>query len=179
MDKLQGHLLCPNTEIESSTEFKSWARDCVIYSCFSYQTSIEGEVDGEHYDFKNHYCTFKKSEILAIRGTKLMMNESEEVPYVVANGYTTNMSNEAEDVINKYKNLLIALEPFRKEFMKNHSCLQLQRWDIGIVQIKGTKKIGFFAKEYAKKEYDEFISAYKKLGDKIRPGIYNFGFLTK
>ena len=40
-------------------------------------------------------------------------------------------------------------------------------------------KIGFFAKEYAKKEYDEFISAYKKLGDKIRPGIYNFGFLTK
>ena len=92
------------------------------------------------------------------------MNESEEVPYVVANGYTTNMSNEAEDVINKYKNLLIALEPFRKEFMKNHSGLQLQRWDIGIVQIKGTKKIGFFAKEYAKKEYDEFIFAYKKLG---------------
>ena len=169
----------PTPEVESSTEFKSWARDCVIYSCFSYQTSIEGEVDGEHYDFKNHYCTFKKSEILEIRGTKLMMNESEEVPYVVAKGYTTNMSKEAEDVINKYKNLLIALEPFRKEFMKNHSALQLQRWDIGIVQIKGTKKIGFFAKEYAKKEYDEFISAYKKLGDKIRPGIYNFGFLTK
>lgn len=169
----------PTPEIESSTEFKSWARDCVIYSCFSYQTSIEGEVDGEHYDFKNHYCPFKKSEILAIRGTKLMMNESEEVPYVVAKGYTTNMSKEAEDVINKYRNLLIALEPFRKEFMKNHSGLQLQRWDIGIVQIKGTKKIGFFAKEYAKKEYDEFISAYKKLGDKIRPGIYNFGFLTK
>ena len=169
----------PTPEVESSTEFKSWARDCVIYSCFSYQTSIEGEVDGEHYDFKNHYCPFKKSEILAIRGTKLMMNESEEVPYVVAKGYTTNMSNEAFDVIVKYKNLLIALEPFRKEFMKNHSGLQLQRWDIGIVQIKGTKKHGFFAKEYAKKEYDEFISAYKKLGDKIRPGIYDFGFLTK
>ena len=169
----------PTPEVESSTEFKSWARDCVIYSCFSYQTSIEGEVDGEHYDFKNHYCPFKKSEILAIRGTKLMMNESEEVPYVVSKGYTTNMSKEAEDVIVKYKNLLIALEPFRKEFMKNHSGLQLDRWDIGIVQIKGTKKIGFFAKEYAKKEYDEFISAYKKLGDKIRPGIYNFGFLTK
>ena len=169
----------PTPEIESSTEFKSWARDCVIYSCFSYQTSIEGEVDGEHYDFKNHYCPFKKSEILAIRGTKLMMNESEEVPYVVANGYTTNMSGEAEDVINKYKNLLIALEPFRKEFMKNHSGLQLQRWDASYLQYKGTKKIGFFAKEYAKKEYDEFISAYKKLGDKIRPGIYDFGFLTK
>lgn len=169
----------PTSEIESSTEFKSWARDCVIYSCFSYQTSIEGEIDGEHYDFKNHYCPFKKSEILAIRGTKLMMNESEEVPYVVANGYTTNMSKEAEDVINKYKNLLIALEPFRKEFMKNHNSLMLERWDAGIVQYKGTKKIGFFAKEYAKKEYDEFISAYKKLGDKIRPGIYNFGFLTK
>ena len=169
----------PTPEVESSTEFKSWARDCVIYSCFSYQTSIEGEVDGEHYDFKNHYCPFKKSEILAIRGTKLMMNESEEVPYVVSKGYTTNMSNEAFDVIVKYKNLLIALEPFRKEFMKNHSSLQLQRWDASYLQYKGTKKIGFFAKEYAKKEYDEFISAYKKLGDKIRPGIYNFGFLTK
>lgn len=169
----------PTPEIESSIEFKSWARDCVIYSCFSYQTSIAGEVDGESYDYHNAFCPFKKSEILAIRGTKLMMNESEEVPYVVAKGYTTNMSKEAEDVINKYKNLLIALEPFRKEFMKNHNSLMLERWDAGIVQYKGTKKIGFFAKEYAKKEYDEFISAYKKLGDKIRPGIYNFGFLTK
>ena len=169
----------PTPEVESSTEFKSWARDCVIYSCFSYQTSIEGEVDGESYDYHNAFCPFKKSEILAIRGTKLMMNESEEVPYVVAKGYTTNMSKESEDVINKYRNLLIALEPFRKEFMKNHNSLMLERWDASYLQYKGTKKIGFFAKEYAKKEYDEFISTYKKLGDKIRPGIYNFGFLTK
>lgn len=169
----------PTPEIESSIQFKSWARDCVIYSCFSYQTSIEGEVDGEHYDFKNHYCTFKKSEILAIRGTKLMMNESEEVPYVVANGYTTNMSKEAEDVINKYRNLLIALEPFRKEFMKNHNSLMLERWDAGICQYRGNKKHGFFAKNYAPNEYEAFITSYKNLGDKIRPGIYNFGFLTK
>ena len=169
----------PTPEVESSTEFKSWARDCVIYSCFSYQTSIAGEVDGEHYDFKNHYCPFKKSEVMSIRGSKLMMNEVDEVPYVVANGYTTNMSKEAYDVIVKYKNLLIALEPFRKEFMKNHKELQLDRWDIGIVQIKGTKKIGFFAKEYAKKEYDEFTTAYKNLGEKILPGIYDFGFLQR
>ena len=40
-------------------------------------------------------------------------------------------------------------------------------------------KIGFFAKEYAKKEYDEFTTAYKNLGDKIRPGIYDFGFLQR
>ena len=40
-------------------------------------------------------------------------------------------------------------------------------------------KIGFFAKEYAKKEYDEFTTAYKNLGEKIRPGIYDFGFMTK
>lgn len=169
----------PTPEVESSTEFKSWARDCVIYSCFSYQTSIAGEVDGEHYSFKNHYCPFKKSEVMSIRGSKLMMNEVDEVPYVVANGYTTNMSKEASDVIIKYKNLLIALEPFRKEFMKNHQELQLDRWDIGIVQIKGTKKIGFFAKEYAKKEYDEFTTAYKNLGEKILPGIYDFGFLQR
>ena len=106
--------------VKTTSQYVDTLNDTSRYS------SIEGEVDGEHYDFKNHYCTFKKSEILAIRGTKLMMNESEEVPYVVANGYTTNMSKEAEDVINKYKNLLIALEPFRKEFMKNHSGLQLQ-----------------------------------------------------
>ena len=116
---------------------------------------------------------------MQIRGSKLMMNEVDEIPYVVASGYTTNMSNEASDVIVKYKNLLIALEPFRKEFMKNHQELQLDRWDASYLQYKGTKKIGFFAKEYAKKEYDEFTTAYKNLGEKIRPGIYNFGFLTK
>lgn len=169
----------PAPEIESSDEFKSWARDCVIYSCFSYQTSIAGTVDGESYDYKNHFCPFKKSEVLAIRGSRLMMNEVDEVPYVVSAGYTTNMSPEAEDVIQKYKELLIALEPFRTEFNKSHPELQLNRTDAGIVQYKGTKKTGFFAKVYAKKEYDAFTEAYRKLGEKCKNGIYQFGFLSK
>ena len=169
----------PTPEIESSTEFKSWARDCVIYSCFSYQTSIEGEVDGEHYDFKNAYMVFKKSEVMKIRNTKLMINEIDEIPYVIKSGYLDNMSIESSNVIEKYRNLLVALEPFRNEFMKNHKQLQLHRWDCGWTQYRGNKKVGFFAKEYAPNEYKEFIDSYKKLGEKIQHGIYKFEFLTK
>ena len=122
---------------------------------------------------------FKKSEVMKIRNTKLMINEIDEIPYVIKSGYLDNMSIESSNVIEKYRNLLVALEPFRNEFMKNHKQLQLHRWDCGWTQYRGNKKVGFFAKEYAPNEYKEFIDSYKKLGEKIQHGIYKFEFLTK
>jgi hypothetical protein len=34
-------------------------------------------------------------------------------------------------------------------------------------------------KEYAKDDFEEFKSLYKKLGDKMRPMVYELGFLRK
>ena len=79
---------------------------------------------------------------------------------------------------------MVALEPYRAKVMKEHPELQLDRWDSGWVQYRGYDKKKnrsqfWFAETYAKKEYDEFTKALKVLGDKIRPGIYKFGFLSK
>jgi len=174
--------LAPSDEVESSEEYKAWMRDCRVFACFSYQTSISGTTsDGESYDYHNAFCPFKKSEVLAIRNDYLRNNEEDEIPFAVSAGFFANMSPEAKEVISKYKSLLIALEPHRASAMKEHPELQLDRWDAGWVQYRGNKKYSefFFAETCAKKEYNEFTSALKKLGDKIRNGIYIFGFLAK
>ena len=82
----------------------------------------------------------------------------------------------ASRILKEYQNLYPNL---KWDEIKSKYVDSTYMWDAGIVQYKGTKKIGFFAKEYAKKEYDEFTTAYKNLGDKIRPGIYDFGFLQR
>lgn len=177
--------MAPSPEVESSQDFDSWKRDCRVFSCFSYQTSIGGTTsDGESYDYHNAFCPFKKSEVFAIRNDYIRNNETDEIPYVVKAGFFDNMSNEASEVISKYKALLVALEPYRAKVMKEHPELQLDRWDAGWVQYRGYDKKKnrlqfWFAETYAKKEYDEFTKALKVLGDKIRPGIYEFGFLAK
>lgn len=173
--------LAPSPEVEASDEYNAWMRDCRVFACFSYQTSITGTTtDGESYDYHNAFCPFKKSEVLEMRNDYLRNNEVDEVPYVVSAGFFDNMSNEASDVIAKYKALLIALEPHRAKAMKDHPELQLDRWDAGWVQYRGNKKSNFFfAETKAKKEYDEFTKALKALADAIRPGIYKFGFLEK
>ena len=175
----------PSAEVEASEAYGEWMRDCRIMACFSYQTSISGTTpDGESYDYHNAFCPFKKSEVLSIRNDFLRKNESEEVPYAVTSGFFNNMSDEAKNVISSYKALLLALELHRAKVSREHPELHLDRWDAGWVQYRGYDKKKnrpqfWFAETYAKKEYMDFTKALKVLGDKIRPGIYEFGFLKK
>ena len=54
-----------------------------------------------------------------------------------------------------------------------HPEQHLQVWDVGWHQIK---KI---LKEYMKDDLKEFNNMYKKFSDRLRPYVYEFGFLRR
>ena len=58
-------------------------------------------------------------------------------------------------------------------FDEDNENYQINNWDGGWYQIKA------LAKEYAKDDFEEFKTLYKKLSDKMLPMVYELGFLRK
>ena len=56
-------------------------------------------------------------------------------------------------------------------FDEEHPEYFINTWDAGYYQLKALWK------EYLPKEYKEFQTLYKKLADKMRPMVYELGFL--
>ena len=61
----------------------------------------------------------------------------------------------------------------RKEFHESEPQYHLNAWDAGWAQMKP------MFKKYFKEDYDAFVKLYKTFEDRIREGVYKFGFLNK
>jgi hypothetical protein len=59
----------------------------------------------------------------------------------------------------------------RKLYHDEHPEYHLNAWDAGWAQMKP------MLKEFHKEEYTEFVKKYKKFEDRMREGVYKFGFL--
>jgi hypothetical protein len=74
----------------------------------------------------------------------------------------------------------MARELVRKSFSLRDACnnvkpeMHINTWDAGWYQIKNG-----LLKDSFKAEYDEFVKAYKALEERLREGVYTFGFLKK
>ena len=62
---------------------------------------------------------------------------------------------------------------YRKLFNDEHPEVQIQNADAGFYQLKQ------MLKEYMPDELKEFKELYKKLAEKMKPTIYELGFLRK
>lgn len=60
---------------------------------------------------------------------------------------------------------------YRKEFNELRPEYQIMNWDCGWYQIKA------LVKEYIPEEMKIFLDKFKKLADKMRPMVYELGFL--
>lgn len=169
--------LAPNTENENYKEFES---DSIIYSLFhsaSNQSSLrEVEYKGKKWDIKNEFFFMSKDEI------KKLANENnnddcyndcnssnERYVYNLLNGI--ELSEDAKAVLDKAKELVVKSFKYRSLFNEEHPEYQINNWDCGWYQIKA------LVKEYMPNEYKEFNELYKKLADKMRPMVYELGFL--
>ena len=55
--------------------------------------------------------------------------------------------------------------------------LKLNRSDVGWYQIRNALSARNKSGDYPPVSFEEFESSYKDLGDKLRPKVYEFGFL--
>lgn len=169
----------PNTDHEKWQEFEN---DSIVYSLFntsSNQSSLrQVEYKGKKWDIKNEFFWMSREEM------KELANENgNDACYQDANTssdrYVYNLlqnitlSEEAQLVLDKACELVRKTFKYRMMFDEGNENYQINNWDASFYQMKPLWK------EYAKDDFEEFKELYKKLADKMRPMVYELGFLRK
>ena len=173
--------LAPN---EMHPKYREFELDSVIYSLFntsSNQSSLRNvEYKGKQWDITNEFFFMSKSDM------ELLGNENgNDVCYIGA--HTSNerfvysylqlhrneLSAEALRVLEKAEELVRESFKYRAMFDEEKPEYQINNWDCGWYQIKGLLKM------YCPDELKGFQELYKALSDKMRPMVYELGFLKK
>ena len=169
--------LAPNEEHPAYKEFEN---DSIIYSLFhsaSNQSSLRNvEYKGKNWDIKNEFFFMGKDEIAELANANYndycyedCRKSNERYVYTLLNNIT--LSPEAQAVLDYARELVRKSFQYRNLFDDEHPEYQINNWDIGFYQLKSLWK------EFAPNEYNEFKKLYKKLSDKMRPMVYELGFL--
>ena len=159
----------------------------MVYSVFnnkSNQSSLRRVTyEGENWNVINHFffMSHKDIEDLAL-GTHNPKDRNDEVfedivhhgkneRYVYKELSGLNLSRDAELVLDKAKELVKSSFRYRKLFNMEHPQYHVNTWDAGWYQIKG------ILKEYNKDGLKEFNALYTELENRMRPLVYELGFL--
>jgi len=169
--------LAPN---ENNEHYQEFVNDSIIYSLFhsaSNQSSLRSvEYKGKNWDIKNEFFFMGKDEIMAManeNGYDETYNDcrtsNERYVYGLLNGI--ELSAEAQAVLDRAREIVRKTFAYRGIFNEEHTEYQIMNWDCGWYQIKA------LAKEYAAEDYKEFVELYKALAEKMKPMVYDLGFL--
>lgn len=159
--------LQPNKEL--TDEFKN---DCLVWTLFNRCNRAVGANDllwGEtHWNLVNHFIPYSEEEV----GSP----ERFESDFMVQYMSDKTFSNEALAVLDAGRELWRAyfsetdVHLVREEF-------KLNRPDVGWYQIRNALKKRNESGDYPPVDFSKFEKAYESLGDKLRPQVYELGFL--
>ena len=160
--------------------FKNFVADSVIISLFhihAYQTSLR-LIDAT---IKNNFFWMSKNEMTELANQNNYnelyndaRTDSDRYVHTLLfgeEGIYDQLSDEAKDVLNSASNLVRLSLERRREFANDTN--QLNSWDAGYAQLK------LLWQEYYPEQFKEFRVKYKVLEDKMRPMVYELGFLLK
>ncbi|MGU8572053.1 hypothetical protein ACV3R5_16320 [Clostridium perfringens] len=170
--------LIPN---KSHKKYKQWELDAVIYALFntsSNQASLRKiEFEGNLFNVKNELFFMSNKEIRDLadltenneiyRDTKNFSGERFVYKYLK----DKKLSNEASDVLDKAKQLIKKTFEYREILNNENPEYHLNTWDASWYQVK------LILKKYYKNDLEEFNRLYSKLEEKLKPMVYELGFL--
>ena len=169
----------PNIEEE---KIKPFINDSIVFSLFSassQQSSLRNiEYHGKSWNVPNEFFWMSKSEIEDLANEN-SLDETYADARTSSDRFVYNklqeieLSPEAKAVLNKANELVRKSFKYRKIFDEMRPEVQILNWDDGWYQIKQ------LLKEFMPEELKEFNALFKALADKMRPQIYEFGFLKK
>lgn len=174
--------MIPNTEHEL---YQQWENDCMVYSLFntaSNQSSLRGiGYNSKSWDILNHFFFMSKQDILDLalgenpndEVYEDIQNFADDERFVYKKLQEVTLSEDAQEVLDKARELVKLSFKYRKYFDSEHHEYHINTWDAGWYQIKG------LCKEYLPEELKEFNQLYKQFEDRMRPLVYELGFLYK
>jgi hypothetical protein len=169
--------LVPN---EGHEKYQEFVNDSIVYSLFeskSNQSSLrQVEYKDKLWDIKNEFFFMSKNDIMQLAndyGFDFTFNDANvsNERYVYTKLQGIELSEEAKSVLDMAIDLVKASFKYRGMFDEEHPEYQIMNWDCGWYQIKG------MLKEYMPNALKEFNELFKALGDKMRPMVYELGFL--
>ena len=161
---------------ETNPAYTDFVKDAYIYAMFnnqSYQTSVSGSVEGEEYEFFNHFYPFSKVETYSMLGKEIKTNTKDDSRYIRSSGKVNTATPDGRKVLSLFKACITASAPFREAYGKSHPELQLDRWDCGWRQLKDLFKTA------CPDKFNELRKAYAELESKLIPQVYELGFLKR
>jgi len=172
----------PYTNHES---YQMFNLDAIIYSIFnvsSNQSSLRQiTYKDQLWDIKNQFFWMSKEEMVNLANnnnyTELYNDartDSDRYVYNLLFGKQRiydQLSDEAKDVLDCGTNLVRLSFGMRRNFADDTN--HLNSWDAGYAQLK------LLWKEYYPEQFKEFRDKYKVLEEKMRPMVYELGFLLK
>lgn len=173
--------LAPN---ESHSKFQEFLNDSIVYSLFntsSNQSSLRQiKYHDKLWDIKNEFFWMSKQELLDLAEEynndytyEDALNSDERFVYTKLQEIKNDLSPEAKAVLDKATELVKKSFKYREMFNESHPEYQINNWDCGFYQIKA------LLKEFMPDDLKEFRAVYKQLADKMRPMVYELGFLKK
>ena len=165
---------------EQHTMWNEYINDSIVYSLFelkSNQSSLRSiEYKGKKWNIKNEFFFMSKQRILELADTNNYAETYEEARtdterYVYQQLQNVELSAEAKLVLDKAIELTEKTFKYRQLFNQEHPEYQIMNWDCGWYQIKA------LVDNYLPAELKEFTALFNKLSDKMRPMVYELGFL--
>lgn len=169
--------LAPN---EGHEKYQEFVNDSIVYSLFeskSNQSSLrQVEYKDKLWDIKNEFFFMSKNDIMQLAndyGFDFTFNDANvsNERYVYTKLQGIELSEEAKAVLDKAIELTKASFKYREMFDEEHPEYQIMNWDASYYQLKAMWK------EFMPEALKEFNELYKKLADKMRPMVYELGFL--
>jgi hypothetical protein len=174
--------LLPNKD---NVNYEQYKYDSIVYSLFnnsSEQSSLRQVLyKGQIWDVKNEFFWMSKNEMMDIANDCNYTNlyndartSSDRFVYEVLFGNDRvydKLSNDAKLVIDKASELVKKSMSVREEFSNHEN--HLDSWDAGYSQLK------LIWKEYFSEDFKDFRDSYKKMEERLKPLVYELGFLIK
>ena len=170
----------PNTD---HPYYKQWNNDCVIYSLFntaSNQSSLRNiEYKNKTWQIVNEFCWLYPHYVKSISNE----NHNDAV-YKDAKQYgktrfvadlltKITLSDDAQAVFDDASELWLSTFKYREAMHEEYPEYHLNAWDAGWYQIKKVIEV------YNPEALKQFRILYNKLADRMRPLVYELGFLKQ
>lgn len=172
-------------DVESPV-YKQWEMDSIVHSLFhihSYQTSLRDiKYKDKLWDIKNEFFWMSKDDMMSLAESKYFDDvyrdaKSSDERYVYKllykEGIYEKLSPDAKEVLDMASELVRKTFDMRKVLNEEKPEYHLNTWDAGWYQIK------LILKQFYQDDLREFTKKYKEFEDRMRPLVYELGFLRK